>query len=145
MNGRAAPDMFPLIEHVFSYFSDYFSLFSSFTKRKNSLQLAFRYALFLSFLFFFFFFSFKIRLSYLVTLFSLDTSPCKEGTRSNDVLQRNSFLFFFFFFAFSSLQTRGCDSFQTFALPRPTFHDNILQPIEINFDAGPPFAVPPQF
>ena len=73
MNGRVARDMFPFYRTCLPALLPliYFPFFFLFEK-KNSLQLAFRYASFL--------FSFKIRLSYLVTLFSLDTSP-RKGER----------------------------------------------------------------
>ena len=118
MNGRVARDMFPFYRTCLPALLPliYFPFFFLFEK-KNSLQLAFRYASFL--------FSFKIRLSYLVTLFSLDTSP-RKGER---VGRRppEKFPAFFFFFFFLELK----DAFVSTSSSRPTFHDNILQPIEI--------------
>ena len=130
MNGRVARDMFPFYRTCLPALLPliYFPFFFLFEK-KNSLQLAFRYASFL--------FSFKIRLSYLVTLFSLDTSPRKGERVGRRPPEKFPAFFFFFFF----LGTQGCICFDvvfTAHLPRQYFTAN-----RDNFDAGPSFAVPP--
>lgn len=145
---RRSRHVLPFIEHAFP--RTFFPACVSFFFSSSSFFLFFLCLFFLFFLFpflekknffyynwhfvilfslFFFFFFFKIRLSYLVTLLSLDTSPCEGERRSSDVFVSFFRLSIYLFFSKRKFEKfRLSPNVESVA---PISHDNILQPIEI--------------